>query len=371
MKKIAFICRDIKGWWGVVSEQTIIELLQVWNVVHLFSPENFTFKHKDFEFHKIPVLWVFFVTKEPFFVFYSFFLFLKISKLYDCFILPHRHGIFNFNPHKEVISIFHSTNFGELLWHIKAVKYFFYMKLSVIVIHILSSFVHLFFCFFDFLTILFSNKVYFVSSEEKSFLESIFPFFGKRFFKFNLIHFLLSSSSNIECIAAEKKSQSIFKLLYVGRLEPRKGIDVLCAVLDRNKCLLESSLWKFELCIVWDGPLLYDLTKYSFVQCFWSIQRQEINNFYSNSDILLVPSFYETWPLVLLESLIYHTPVLTTPVGSFFQNLPFYNQQVSSKISDFPDHIISILQDKKNIIAFNDIFLQKVIKNSKSSFFEL
>lgn len=97
------------------------------------------------------------------------------------------------------------------------------------------------------------------------------------------------------------------KIMYVGRLTAQKGIFVGIDSLSQVK-------EDFELLIVGNGPLRYKLETYCSnkkigVKFLGYVDREELRNLYSISDILLMPSFYEGLPVVGLEGACCGLPI--------------------------------------------------------------
>jgi D-inositol-3-phosphate glycosyltransferase len=109
----------------------------------------------------------------------------------------------------------------------------------------------------------------------------------------------------------------------VGRFAPLKGIDALLgAVADLQKKIPCLYLWV----VGGDGPqsesarafaaLAADLgirDRVTFAGC---IDQTVLPMYYSACDLLVVPSHYESFGLVILEALACGTPVVATPVGA-------------------------------------------------------
>jgi len=110
-------------------------------------------------------------------------------------------------------------------------------------------------------------------------------------------------------------------LLYVGRIEPLKGIDRLIravAFLPQNR--------KPRLVIIGGDessqPEIQILRKLSAelgiagaVTFVGLVKHEQLPGYYSLADICVVPSYYESFGLVALESLACGTPVVATDVG--------------------------------------------------------
>ncbi len=110
-------------------------------------------------------------------------------------------------------------------------------------------------------------------------------------------------------------------ILFVGRIEPLKGIDQLL----RTMPYLENS-HQLRLVVVGDGEydqhemkrlqkLSHDLHIEDSVTFSGLIKQEELNRFYNAADVCVIPSYYESFGLVALESMACGTPVVTTNVG--------------------------------------------------------
>jgi D-inositol-3-phosphate glycosyltransferase len=109
-------------------------------------------------------------------------------------------------------------------------------------------------------------------------------------------------------------------ILFVGRIVPLKGIENLLKAMKylNNK--------KIKLVIVGGDDfshlevkrlkrLSYQLNVNKSVIFLSSMEQKILPYFYSASDVCVIPSYYESFGLVALESLACGTPVITTDVG--------------------------------------------------------
>jgi D-inositol-3-phosphate glycosyltransferase len=118
-------------------------------------------------------------------------------------------------------------------------------------------------------------------------------------------------------------------LLYVGRLDPRKGLETLLrasAQLEAGSPVL-SSPWR--LVIVGgsspdrsDGQerqrleqLAQDLGISDRITFAGAISHDELPNYYNAADICIIPSHYEPFGLVAIEAMACGTPVVASDVG--------------------------------------------------------
>ncbi len=118
-------------------------------------------------------------------------------------------------------------------------------------------------------------------------------------------------------IEKDRKNHSVKKdyFLFVGRLSEEKGIKELLNVF--------SSLPYMKLMVIGDGPLKKQVHKYKVYKniIFKNFLPQEkIFNYMKNSIATIIPSlFYETGPIVMIESFASGTPVIVPNFGSFIE----------------------------------------------------
>jgi len=112
-------------------------------------------------------------------------------------------------------------------------------------------------------------------------------------------------------------------ILFVGRVEPLKGIEQLLKAIpylqnsQGTKLVLiggdENSQYEMERL----QRLSRDLHIEDSVTFLGSIKQERLPSFYSAADVCVIPSYYESFGLVTLESLACGTPVVATDVGDF------------------------------------------------------
>jgi glycosyltransferase involved in cell wall biosynthesis len=110
-------------------------------------------------------------------------------------------------------------------------------------------------------------------------------------------------------------------LLFVGNLVPQKGVKYL---LEAKK-ILDNTLEPtgadsdFELIIVGDGPLRKDLERqvrdYDIKSVVFLGERRDVELIMPSTDLFILPSISEGFPITILESLASGIPVVATRVG--------------------------------------------------------
>ncbi len=120
-------------------------------------------------------------------------------------------------------------------------------------------------------------------------------------------------------------------LLFVGRIEPLKGIDTLLQALARMK--QTGVLDRHEICLpviggdasVSDEQMTVEMSRLQsmreelglddFVKFLGKKSQASLPYYYSAADILVMPSHYESFGLVALEAMACGTPVVASQVG--------------------------------------------------------
>lgn len=132
--------------------------------------------------------------------------------------------------------------------------------------------------------------------------------------KISIIHCGINPSAYTP--RAAPRDDNEVRLLFVGRLAPVKGIDVLLEALGR----LLPERPELKLTIVGDGPERARLealaTQLGDHVSFVGYKSQtEVADFMSTTDIYVLPSFAEGVPVALMEAMASEVPVIATSVG--------------------------------------------------------
>jgi glycosyltransferase involved in cell wall biosynthesis len=150
--------------------------------------------------------------------------------------------------------------------------------------------------------------------------------------------------------AQEVPTQPAQKYLYVGALDIVKRVDLLLVALARANGRLPR-LWRFT--VVGDGPekprlmaLAHRLgiaTKVDFLD--YISDRRRLFETYRSSDLLLIASFTETGPRVLVEAMRVGLPILSADVGLASELLDSRMLVENWKESTWADVIVSVVHD--------------------------
>ena len=110
-------------------------------------------------------------------------------------------------------------------------------------------------------------------------------------------------------------------VLYVGRVEPLKGIDILLKAVaqlgqaESVKTLIVGGDSEGDREVERLKSLADELGISPRVRFVGRVEQQELPAYYSAADVCVVPSYYESFGLVALESMACGTPVVASRVG--------------------------------------------------------
>lgn len=155
-------------------------------------------------------------------------------------------------------------------------------------------------------------------------------------------------------------------VLYVGRYAPIKGLDRL---FKSFQCLMYIATNLRLVMVGGDGeysPMFRQLQSKAKtlgienrLMFAGRVDQETLPEYYSAADVLVVPSYYESFGLVALEALACGTPVVTTPVGAMEKIVQDGVTGYISTDSDpqyFAEHIEAILLKQKQ----NDLSPAKI-----------
>lgn len=173
-------------------------------------------------------------------------------------------------------------------------------------------------------------------------------------------------------------------ILFVGRIVPLKGIDVLLYALkilvqqtpDLKICLWIVGASSNELKRLNEIKNLLNLT--TFVKFVGMKSHKELPNYYNASELVVMPSIYESFGIIALESMACGVPVITTDatgVSELFDKKHDYLVTSASNPILLAGKIKKILTDKKEHQRLSKGVLNKVQdltwQNSANSFIKI
>lgn len=119
----------------------------------------------------------------------------------------------------------------------------------------------------------------------------------------------------IKLINEIKRDNQCINLLFMGRIEQRKGFFDL---IEAAKLISNPDI---KIKVYGDGEinkakkLVKDNNLSQIVEIFGWISGDKVSEVYNNADIVVLPSYNEGLPMTLLEAAAYGLPIISTPVG--------------------------------------------------------
>ncbi|WEV48806.1 glycosyltransferase [Acinetobacter sp. ESL0695] len=100
---------------------------------------------------------------------------------------------------------------------------------------------------------------------------------------------------------------NLIKVLFVGRLDHQKGVDILADIIK----LVDD---RFEFTIIGDSVVdrkLNEIFSFPVKKIGW-VTKQELSKYYTQADVIIMPSRWESFGLVAVEANSYGKPVIAT-----------------------------------------------------------
>lgn len=173
---------------------------------------------------------------------------------------------------------------------------------------------------------------------------------------------IISNGIHPQSISPEKNSNSVFKLLSVGRLDPIKGFDRLIREVSKLQ-------FDYQLDIVGDGPQKEELEALIKVLKLEGKVRllgyqKNIPQKMAESDIVIINSLSEGFTIVAIEALYYAKVLISTDVGGsdeiLDENFIFEPDRLAEKIEtihkvyeNYQQMFDQIRQQKKTSFLFS------------------
>ena len=168
-------------------------------------------------------------------------------------------------------------------------------------IYFIASFFHQLYSYFDKRTMHHADKIYFVSNKILNEARRFYPQYQSKFFlKPNVVdstYFYPLDKSEKQKIKQNLGLSDTKNILYVGRLEPFKGILDLIEIVNRLK---EP---RIRLIVIGNGPLAKRVQSYPFVKYLGQLDNKDLFKYYNIADVFVFPSKNESYGLALMEAI--------------------------------------------------------------------
>ncbi len=206
-----------------------------------------------------------------------------------------------------------------------------------------------------YLKIVFSNKHVYAGAGGKFVHRDLFRYYGMDEERIKFFPMVI----DVKRFQKSVKKSDFFSFLFVGRLIQIKNIELL----------IKSFLLNFKdnpkvfLKIAGNGPLLnYLKSKYKFKNIIFlgKINNMDINNVYNDCNVVVLPSTFEPWGLVVNEAMASGLPVIVSDkVGARYDLILNRETGFVFKSGDLID-----LSDKMLMIYENKSLYNKLSANS-------
>ena len=163
-----------------------------------------------------------------------------------------------------------------------------------------------------------------------------------------------------------KNNKKHYKLLFVGRFDYQKGIDIL---LKSLKILSKKNIQNtYELTLI--GESVNNEFKFEFeniknitINKLGWLKQEQLETYYLNHDALIIPSRWEGFAMVPLEAMSYGLPIIAKHIDAFKEletdeekHITFFNDEIELSAILFNINNIDL---EKNCKLSKKIFLEK------------
>lgn len=150
-----------------------------------------------------------------------------------------------------------------------------------------------------------------------------------------------------------KNSEST-TITFIGRPDDSKGFHVIMNLVKRTQDIERPINWNIIL-----GGEYKNLEKFPNVNYQWNIKNQNVQGFLANSDIFLLPSRAEGFPISLVEALFYENICITSNLEVFKDIIQRHNIGYVVQEEDVDSYWRYILRLISSVDAKNDM-IQKI-----------
>lgn len=158
----------------------------------------------------------------------------------------------------------------------------------------------------------------------------------------------------------------ITNFVFVSRFAENKGIRQLVTAIHRLNELGWEDKLRFHL--VGNGPLWDEINtnlKEKNVIIYGSVNDEELDRIYKNSQVMIFPTLFEGMPTVILEAMSYGLPIIASDVGAVSELVDGKNGFLIApgSIDDIIEKILLFLKlPKESKILLSEHSIQKVRK---------
>lgn len=183
--------------------------------------------------------------------------------------------------------------------------------------------------------------------------------------KINVIPNGINISQAIKPSTLVNYNKNIIKVLFVGRLTKGKGADLLIKAI--NYLYEIKELNRFEFTMVGKEGSYKDMKfkKYiskevnkeifRYIKFTDDIPRNEVNKLYRSTDIVIIPSMYESFSYVMIEAMYNKSIIISSGKGAMKEIIESTDGNYIFKENDFIDIAKILLHIEKNFEKFGNV----------------
>ncbi len=171
----------------------------------------------------------------------------------------------------------------------------------------------------------------------------------------NKIKFATASYIDLD-IFKPQEIEKKYDLVFSGRLVKNKGIFLLLEAIKKLKINPPAGGQKLKVIIIGDGPLKSKIENYirqnnlqdNIELVGWLPVVEDLARIYNQSKILVMPSFNEGGPRVVLEAMACKAPIITTKVGTMIDVIEQRENGlfIDWDVNDIVEKILMLLKDE-------------------------
>jgi D-inositol-3-phosphate glycosyltransferase len=132
-------------------------------------------------------------------------------------------------------------------------------------------------------------------------------------------------------------------VLFVGRLVPKKGFKILFEARDSRYLIL----------FVANGEIPEYMKESEDVVFIPSVKYDELNNMYKLSDIFILPSHGEGFPLSIQEAMSTGLPVITSKSNIFDSDIDFI-KKIDLNVESIRNAILELVSDDRSLVKMGE-----------------
>ncbi len=314
--KMILCIRDLK--WGIgrhtIKFIQILEQREDVEKILLITSASPDFFGPKVQVRTVRLIGSTFITKEPHFAWQCTSIITKTLKREHYDIIDFRQPALVSSLRKYHIAKVYNVHVTHFQFSRQAPRGLHYLPVKIM---------HGIFKWFDYLQFKWADKICFVSRRTKREFSELYPKLADKalyianFRDMNLFFPMTEAQRKAKREALNLTGRH-FALLYCGRLDRMKNITALIESFRTVK----QTFPNITLLVAGNGAMARQIPGEPGVVPLGQLEPHQLNEVYNAADCTILPSLYENFPGVVLESIAAGTPVISTDVGDVREWLP-------------------------------------------------